>query len=399
MSRNKLIALLLIGSVGVAVGAPEQGFSVPSPNGVVPRSTPNVGDYAVISVESRAVGAVTTLGGTVVPFREVTLSAQLPGRVVYLRGGEGDWFEDKQVLAVLGDEDLLAQRRAAVADAANADFAVQNARVQFSREIYSGRSNRPNTEMGMGVPSMFDQFFTKPMADMSGLSNPYMDRRAEVYGAGTNVEQAQAALARAQARIEELDAKLRDTRSIAPFAGVIEQKFAEVGDTIQPGQPILKVADTRNLQIRVEVPARLMPGLRKGMVIPAKLDVGNARIEARIAQIYPIADTQRHTVTVKLDLTQGSQAGPGMYAEVQIPDVSASSSSLPVVPLSAVVWRGSLPAVFVVGADSRSELRMVRVGERIGNSFSVLSGLNVGERILAAPAPGLADGWGQSGSE
>ncbi len=393
MSKKKLIALWLIGSAGIAVGAPEQSFSV-SPATMI---TPNLS--SVITVESRAVGAVTTLGGTVVPFREVTLSAQLAGRVVFLKGGEGDWFENQQVLAVLGDEDLLAQRRAAVADAANADFAVRNARVQFSRELYSGHSNRPNTDMGMGVPSMFDQFFTKPMAGMSGLSSPYMDRRAEVYGAGTNVEQAQAALTRAQARIEELDAKLRDTRSISPFAGVIVQKFAEVGDTVQPGQPILKVADTRNLQIRVDVPARLMPGLQRGMIIPAKLDVGNTRIEARIAQIYPMADTQRHTVTVKLDLAPGSPAGPGMYAEVQMPDVGAVTNSLPVVPVSAVVWRGSLPAVFIVGSDNKAELRMVRVGERVSNGYSILSGLNVGEHILAAPAPGLANGWGQSSGE
>jgi len=267
---KKLLIVLLSGLAGAAVASPEQSF--------ISSSSPSV-----ITVESRPVGAVTTLGGTVVPFREVTLSAQLPGRVVFLKGGEGDWFEEKQILAALGDEDLLAQRRAAIADVANADFALRNARVQFSREIYSGRSNRPNTDMGMGMPSMFDQFFTKPMAGMSGLSSPGMDRHAEVYGAGTNVEQAQAALARAQARIEEINAKLRDTRSIAPFAGVIVQKFAEVGDTIQPGQPILKVADTRNLQIRVEVPARLMPGLRKGMTIPAKLDVGNTRIETHIA--------------------------------------------------------------------------------------------------------------------
>ena len=393
MSSNKRIPLilwLLIGAAGTTVGAPEQDFSIQPPNN----------NPGVITVQTRAVGTTTSLGGTVVPFREVTLAAQLAGRVVFLRGGEGDWFEDKEVLAALGDEDLLAQRRAAVADAANADFAVRNARVQFSRELYSGRSDRPNTEMGMGVPSMFDQFFTKPVSGMTGLSSPYMDRRAEVYGAGTTVEQAQAALARAQARIEELDAKLRDTRSIAPFAGVIVQKFAEVGDTVQPGQPILKVADTRNLQIRADVPARLMPGLTRGMIVPAKLDVGNTRVDVRVAQIYPMADTQRHTVTVKFDIAPGSPAGPGMYAEVQIPDISAPTNSLPFVPISAVVWRGSLPAVFVMGADNKTELRMVRVGERIGGGYSILSGLNVGEHILAAPTPGLADGWGhQSGGE
>jgi multidrug efflux pump subunit AcrA (membrane-fusion protein) len=391
---KKFVALLLSGLVGVAVGSPEQSFTSSSQSFLPSSSNSNV-----ITVESRAVGAVTTLGGTVVPLREVTLAAQLPGRVVFLRGGEGDWFEDRQVLAALDDADLLAQRRAAIADAANAEFAVRNARVQFSNQLYSGRSVSPNTDMGMGMPSMFDKMFTRPLSGMTGMSNPYVERGAEVYGARTGVEQAEAALAGAHARIEGIDAKLRDTRSIAPFAGVIVQKFAEVGDTIQPGQPILKVADTRNLQIRVEVPARLMPGLRKGMIVSAKLDVGNTRLDSRVAQIYPMADTQRHTVTVKLDLPQGSPAGPGMYAEVQIPDISASNNVLPVVPISAVIWRGNLPAVFVVGTDNKSELRMVRVGERVGNSYSILSGLNIGEHILVSPTPGVAGGWGGGNSE
>jgi len=381
---KKLLILLASGLVGVVGASSEQNFNPSSPS--------------VLTVESRGVSAVTTLGGTVVPFREVTLAAQMPGRVVFLKGGEGDWFEAREVIAAIDDQDLLAQRRAAMADVVNADFATRNARVQFSRELYSGRSGRPNTDMGMGVPSMFDQFFTRPISGMTGMSNPGLERRAEVYGAGTGVEQAQAGLTRAQARIEEIDAKLRDTRSIAPFAGVIVQKFVEVGDTIQPGQPIFKIADTRNLQIRVEVPARLMPGLRKGMILAAKLDVGNTRVEARVAQIYPMADTQRHTVTVKLDIPPGSPGGPGMYAELQIPDVSATSNTLPMVPVSAVVWRGSLPAVFIVGNDGKSELRMVRVGERVGNQFTILSGLNSGERVLASPG-GAAVGWGQPSPE
>lgn len=382
---QQVIALMLSGFTGALSASPEQSFTSAYPN--------NVGGAPanIITVESQSVNAITSLGGTVVPLREVTLSAQLPGRVVFLKGGEGDWFEERQILAVLDDADLLAQRRAAMADVANAEFSVRNAQVQFSRELYSGRSNRPNTDMGMGVPSMFDQFFTRPMSNMSGLSNPYIERRAEVYGAGTNVEQAQAALARSHARIEEINAKLRDTRSIAPFSGVIVQKFSEVGDTMQPGQPILKVADTRNLQIRVEVPARIMPGLRRGMIVPAKLDVGNTRIDARVAQIYPMADAQRHTVTVKFDLPPGTPAGPGMYAEVQIPDISASTNQLPIVPISSVVWRGNLPAVFVVGAENKNELRMVRVGERIGNTYTIISGLNVGERILSTPN---SSGWG-----
>jgi len=140
-----------------------------------------------------------------------------------------------------------------------------------------------------------------------------------------------------------------------------------------------------------------MAGIKQDMVVPAVLDVGNTRISARVAQIYPMADIKRHTVTVKFDLPEGVPGGPGMYAEVMVPDINAPVNILPVIPNSAVVWRGSLPAVFVINQKNKSELRLLRLGEAVDNtSISVLSGLRTGERIYAQPSAGMASGW-QSG--
>ena len=46
---------------------------------------------------------------------------------------------------------------------------------------------------------------------------------------------------------------------------MITKKLVEVGDTVQPGQPMLEFADIQYLQVQVEVPARIMPGVREGM--------------------------------------------------------------------------------------------------------------------------------------
>ena len=345
-------------------------------------------------VTGKQVGARATLGGSVVPERAVTLTAQLPGRVVYLVGEEGTRFRQGAVLVALGDDELLAQRSAAIASANNAMYAVRNAQVQYDRELYSGKSS-PNTGMGMGVPNMFDQFFTRPMGDMVGLGNEGVERRAEVYGAVSSVEQAHSQVQSARARIRQIDSKLRDTRSVAPFEGVITQKFVEVGDTVQPGQSLVKIANDQSLQIRVDVPARLMHGdqIKVGAVVPAKLDISEELIDTRVAVVFPVADPQRHTVTVKLTLPQDSGARPGMYAEVHVPDSTVVSSTLPWVPSSALLWRGSLPAVFVMTPDNRKELRMIRVGESDGQGYTVLSGLTEGERIFSKPLPGTVSGW------
>lgn len=335
----------------------------------------------IITVPSVPVGGAVSLGGTVVPYKEATLAAQLPGRIESIAGEEGDSFEEGATLVTINDDDLLAQRRAAFAQLSNAEAAMRNANVQYSRQWISPYGGQTNDMMG-GMSSMMRNF-TNPMQNFMGGSEPRVDRHAQLYQQGTAVEQARSAIIQARSRIEEIDTKLRDTRSIAPFDGVISKKLVEVGDPVQPGQPLVFFADTSQLQIQVEVPARLMPGVKLGMIVPARLDVGDVNVQARVARIFPIADPERHTVTVKLDLPPGVPGGAGMYAEVMVTDINARVRDLPVVPKQALVWRGSLPGVYVVGEQNQRELRLVRTGDEVGaDGVAILSGLQAGERIV-----------------
>ncbi len=325
------------------------------------------------------------LGGTVVPSRQVTIAAQLPGRVEFIAGAEGDAFEQDTALVALDDDELLAQRRAALASMANADASLRNAGVQFQRELTSPSSR--SSMSGMGIPGMFDQMFTRNFSDMMGLSNPGMERQADLYNRSTGIEQARSSYMQARSQLEQVDAKLRDAVGYAPFNGVIVKKMVEIGDTVQPGQPLVSYADTEALQVMVEVPARLMPGVQDGDELEARLDIDKGTpVQVRVAQIFPMADPIRHTVTVKLDIPLDSRAAPGMYTEVYIPDVSMPTMSLPAVPRSAVVHRGSLPAVYVLNPLGKRELRVVRLGQELpGDRITVLAGLMGGERVINNP--------------
>jgi len=336
---------------------------------------------SIITVPSIPVGATVSLGGTVVPIKDVTFSAQIPGRISTIAGEEGDFFEEGTELIAIGIDDLLAKRRAAWANLANAEAAFRNAGVQYSREWVSPYGGETNDMMG-GMSSIMRNF-TNPMQSFTGGGSPTMDRHAQLYQYGTQIEQARSSLEAARASIEEIDTKIRDAKSVAPFKGVITKKLVEVGDPVQPGQPLLKFADMSQLQIQVEVPARLMPGVKKGMIVPARLDVGDINVQARVSQIYPIADPDRHTVTVKLDLPAGAPAGAGMYADVMINDINANVRELPVVPKSALVWRGSLPGIYVMNDENQRELRLVRTGDDVGaEGIAILSGLRAGERVF-----------------
>ncbi len=138
----------------------------------------------VITVKSSPVGATTTLGGTVVPFREVAFSAQMPGRIELIAGVEGDWFRKGTTLVALNTENLLAKRQAAKAALSKAQAAFRNARVQYTRQVYSG-SQMASDNMGMDMPRLFDRVFTRPAADMMGVDDPELTRRAQIYAQGS----------------------------------------------------------------------------------------------------------------------------------------------------------------------------------------------------------------------
>jgi multidrug efflux pump subunit AcrA (membrane-fusion protein) len=359
----------------------------------------NFSNNPVYVVRALPMNSTVKLGGTVIPFKDVTLSAQIPGRIEFIAGSEGDFLEKGQVLVTIDDDDLLAMRRAAVAELTNAEAAIRNAQVQYSRELISPQSRNLNRSPGMGLPSMFDQFFTRGMGNQMGMGNPGMDRHADLYSRGTAVNTAQSRLLRARSKLDEVDAKIRDSRSVAPFSGLIVKKLVEVGDTVQPGQPLLNFADTKALQLQVDIPARLMPGIQPGMIVDARLDVGNKYVKAKVAQIFPMADVQRHTVTVKFDLPEGVPGGPGMYAEVIVPNISAPSRNVILIPSSAVRQRGSLYVVYRLNEKNEPAIRYVRLGEKINdNMVTVLSGLQNNDSILVNPVGNINQDLSQDSS-
>lgn len=348
--------------------------------------------FQTVPVTTSQIGGNATIGGTVIPFKEVTLNAQIPGRVIFLAGAEGFSATGGQVLLAISDESIQAQRRAAQAQITQAEAGFRNAQMQYSRELYSPRVNSLTGFPGMGVPSTFDQFFTRGFSDMIGQSDSGLERQADLYAQGVGIDQAQSGMLQAQANLDALDARLRDASSVAPFDGIIIEKMVEVGDTVQPGMPLLKFAYVEYLRIVADVPVRLAAGLSEGMLVSARLDAGGEQVQARVAQVFPVADQERHTVRVKFDLPKGTAGGPGMYVEVTVPDGSVPVRTQPAVPAESLIWRGSLPSVFII-VDGKPSLRLVRVGYPLPDGrISVVSGLNGGEMVIVNPPANLVSG-------
>ena len=365
----------LVTSVLLTFSLPSQAqFLNQNPEGF--DSVYNIQTVSGMSLDKRAL-----LGGVVVSSAQVSLSAQVAGDVLSVNGKEGDMFKQGSVLLTLEQESIQAQRDSAFAEISSANESLRNAGVQYSQSIVSPNSG------GMlgGVPGMFSMF-TDPMLKMSGQGNPEFDKFANRTSRYTNYQQAKNKLKQAESKLRQVEERLKDANIIAPFDGVIVVKNINRGDIVQPGQVLMKFANIKDLQVQVNIPSRLVSSLKLNKKYRVKLDIANVVVDAALSQIYPIADNSKHSVKVKFDLPANVPVLAGAYAEVEIFETD-SGVLTPVVPESSIMWRSSLPSVFVINSKTnQTELRFVRLGEQVGKSKkSVLSGLKIGEKIVTNP--------------
>ena len=370
-------------------GAPSSQFIANAVASDKKASTGNIPPGNILTVQGSQISAQTIVGGTIIPARDVTLTAQLSGQVRYLAGREGDRFTQNTLLVGINADQLQAKRQASVALLNNAQSAINSAQVEYQREVLSPKSQSLSRSGGMGLPLMFDQMFTRPMSNfMPGNigGDTILDRNADLHAVSTLLNQAQGRYMQIKSQIDEIDAQIADSRVNTPFPGIILEKMVETGDTIQVGAPLLRYADLSQLQIEAQVPASIVARLSKNMIIPIRLGDAEYESNARVEQIFPTADARRRTVTVKFDLPNNSRAIPGMYVELFLPGNQNLQEAVPVVPVAAVMFNGSLPTVNVLGANDELQLRMIRLGERLPNdNVAVISGLRIGERILSRP--------------
>lgn len=189
---------------------------------------------------------------------------------------------------------------------------------------------------------------------------------------------AEAEVERAQQNIAAADTAVGFATIRAPIGGIVVDKLVQVGDVLQPGQPICTLYDPTRLQLVAVVREELAGRLAVGQQVDVTLEALGKRCQGTVAEIVPAAQAQSRSFEVKV--TGPCQPGivTGMFGRLSIPLDEVDEVR---VPTGAVQSIGQLDFVqVVVGGESRR--RYVRLGERDADDVQVLAGLVVGETIL-----------------
>jgi RND family efflux transporter MFP subunit len=302
--------------------------------------------------------------GTVRAVQTTQLTAQLMGSIVAINAHEGDRVRQGQVLVVIDD----AQPRAAVDRAQAAVLAADKDAVAAEADYSLADSTMKRYQSLWDKKSVSPQEFDEVKARFQAAA-----ARRDLAHAGQ--QQARAMLAQAQTQLDY-------TRIRAPYDGVVTEKKADLGVVAAPGMPLLTIEDTRRYRLEATVDESEIRTVKQGAAVPVVLDSDADQLPGHVVQIVPAADPASRSFVVKIELPASAQLHSGLFGRARFPRGERQAL---LVPPAAVVTRGQLQGVYVVGSDSVAALRYVTVGRSGSDGTEILSGLDGGERLVADP--------------
>jgi RND family efflux transporter MFP subunit len=318
--------LVLLGVVGIAVVAAWWQFGPLTVRAAQP-------------VRGPAVEAVYGTG-TVEPVVMFPVAPKLAGRLRKLMVDEGSTVREGQVLAELDNRELSASVR-------EWEARVRYSEAQFRRaeDLFK---NRVGTEAAL--------------------------------------DQARNELSTARASLERAKTLVAEMTLAAPVDGVIIRRDGEIGELIQPADPIFWMSCCGALRITAEIDEEDIRRVRPGQKVLVRADAFPGRVfEGGVTEITPKGDAVARSFRVRISLPADTPLMIGMTADTNI--VVEQRQGVLLVPATAV----SDGKVWLV-RDGRAERRAVTAGVAGERQVEIREGLADGDLVITDPGDRLREG-------
>ncbi|MEC4805011.1 MAG: efflux RND transporter periplasmic adaptor subunit [Jaaginema sp. PMC 1079.18] len=212
--------------------------------------------------------------------------------------------------------------------------------------------------------------------------------------ASRELNRLKAAVESAQANLERIKVLFQDTRIVAPFDGIITQRYANVGAFVTPttsasstasatSTSILAIA--QGLEVIAKVPEVDVSQLQEGQPVQVMADAyPDLTFRGQVRQVAPEAIIEQNVTSfeVKIALAPEAQETLKSGMNVDVTFIGQRLNTTVVVPTVAIVTEDGEQGVLIVGEDNKPEFRPVTIGLTLGDQTQVLEGLEPGERLF-----------------
>jgi RND family efflux transporter MFP subunit len=301
-----------------------------------------------------------------------------------------------QVVATLEIPELLAQLNEDRAEITNANNQINRAANELKRDEakynalhleYTRLNSVFQTQPGIVAQQEVDDAQGKDLAAAS-----------QVDAGKAALEAAQSELARAKAKLAH-DQTLYDySRIVAPFAGVVTRRYANLGALVQAGttsstqaMPIVRLSQDDLFRLVIPVPESYVRYIKVGDPVSVRVPSLNRSFPGKVTRFSVDVQQDTRTMHTEVDVqNRDRMLMPGLYAEA---DVSLEHrEDIPAIPLQAINHEGEKTTVFVVNERGEIEDRPITVGIQTATDAEILTGLNEGEKVVVSDRSSLKPG-------
>jgi len=305
-------------------------------------------NVSTMSIKTEPFNDYLNVVGTVRASEDINLASEVSGRILEMLVRRGSSVAKGAPVAKIDDAILKLEVQRAKAQAENA------------RENYDRRKQ------------VWDQ-------DKIGSE-------LDLISAKTDWEQADAALKLLQLQLDR-------TIIRAPFNAKVEDILSEVGETVAPGTPVVRLISSGSVRVRAGIPARFTESVDVGDNVEISFeDHNNETVNARIVFVGNSIDPQARTFDVEASIeNRGNKYKIDMVANMKIR--TRSLEDVIVLPQEYVFRNENGYQVYVVGTDENgnavSLARQVTTGALFNNRVVITDGLNVGDSLITVGASGI----------
>lgn len=206
---------------------------------------------------------------------------------------------------------------------------------------------------------------------------------------------ARARLDQARAQLRQAERQLNNTDLKAPFPGRVEERMVKTGELIGEGMPVVRLVDTRNIQVNAGIAERYSRDISEGTPVVVDFDsYGGDRINAEVNYAGSVINPDNRTFPIEIEIENpDGGAKPDMMADVSV--LRSSVENAIVVPRTAVFLDQEGRNVFVVNRDEDppvAEVRSVEVGPSSSGRLLITGGLEEGDEIVVIGRNNLNQG-------
>jgi HlyD family secretion protein len=313
---------------------------------------------SVEKVSRMDITEVVTASGKVYPEIELKISPDVSGEIVQLTVQEGDSVTKGQLLAMVYADIYATQRDQAAAGVAQQMAQVENATATLGS--FKARLEQAERQYNRQKQLFQDKVISKLEFEQS--ENTYLTAKADYNAALQSIKSGQASVASAKASLQRADKDLGRTSVFAPMSGIVSLlnvKKGErvVGNSMMAGTEMMRIADMRVIEVRVDVGENDIPKVTIGDTALVEVDAYNKRKFKGI--VTQISSTSRGTggavVTTSTDATNYEvriRLMPESYADLIVPGKSKSFPFRPGMSANADIQTNTHSKVLAVQINS-----------------------------------------------